>query len=261
MEPFLAIRHLENGVSRKGTRMFLKNWRSYAHRTFAVSSLAVAILAIGLNGEFSDSRQSSEDFESSNLSQRGAVSKNLKAIKIPQSLSVTPWLEKAISETSLAGLRDLSQGMTERLLLEAMMDDEIGTGSPFSNLSSFYPVALILSKGVKQYNRGTYRTSLFRGDEGYDLIVYEVIHDDGTHSSFMAYFDKENRQELEENVGPEQKSLYVVFNVFETKQTSYYNRYKNGNLEDHGSVQMVAARAGVSQRVSASVPFMAAANR
>ena len=240
--------------------MLIKNWRAHASRFFAAGSLAAAILAIGLNGEFSDP---SHLPTKSKVAGRSApvVSASKREFVAPPSLSSTPWLEKAASINSLEGLLEISTGRFERRLLQAMMDDELGNESPYKGLSSQYPLALVLAKGVKSFNRNTYRTSSFNGDEGYDLVVYEVIHTDGTHSSFMAYFDKDNREVLEGEIEPQKKALYVVFNVFETKHTSYYNRYKNGELEDHGSIELGAAMASVSQRVGGSIPFMAVSSR
>lgn len=254
--------------------MFKFNWRVLAQKVFASITVASAAIAIGLTGEKNEIKSTTSPTSSSLTSSQTVSQKSLKSGavpaqaavssspsgKVPVALSTVPWLEKAVQLTSLREFLEMTPQNQARQLVQSLIEDEFEKGAPFANLSSYYPLALLLSKGVTQYTRNTYRTHEFRGEEGYDLVTYDITHGDGTHSSIMAYMDRSSGNELDTLTTPK-RSVYVVLSLPETKRTNYYNLYRDNELFEHSSLAASESLALVNHRVNASVPFTAVSIR
>lgn len=236
--------------------MWKKFWPGQKlEQAFGLITVSAAAIAIAFTGDFGGVDSSTRITKSANLSEKQKITRK----SIPQTLNPTPWMEQASGITNLPELLKITSNK-EKLLVQSLMDDEFDNGKPFLSLSSYYPLVALLGKGVRSYQRSTFRTQNYRGADSYDLVTYDVIHSDGTHSEIMAYNDKKADPDLNSRT-LELPMKYVVFSLYESGQSRYYNLYRDNELEEHGSLELARATHLVADRVNGSVPFMAVTSR
>lgn len=62
-------------------------------------------------------------------------------------------------------------------LTQMLAEDELDSQNPYSELSSPVPIQEIFAKGIRGFDRRTYRSPNYHETFGYDLVTYEVRHE------------------------------------------------------------------------------------
>lgn len=135
-------------------------------------------------------------------------------------------------------------------LRESLEQDEFGELNPFANLSTLDPITAVLARGVKGYTRSTFRSPEYTGDNGYDLVHYEVQHPDGKTSVIMAYLEKPLTAS-----GGGNRIPFVMVMTTEGDHSSVA-LYKGGTLEERSEIDTREGESRISQRLNAGVPFL-----
>lgn len=138
---------------------------------------------------------------------------------------------------------------------EALAQDEFGEFVPFAHLSTLDPLLNLVRKGVKRFERTTFRSPEYQGESGYDLVHYEVEHPNGARSSILAYLDRPLLT-AQRNVGEPDSRVPVVMIMNENGAMSEYALYRAGHLVEQSQIPLADVSRLVAQRISQSLPFM-----
>jgi len=141
------------------------------------------------------------------------------------------------------------------VLRDSLAQDEFGELTPFAGLSTLYPLTHVIAKGIKSFERTTYRSPEYQGESGYDLVHYEIEHPDGEQSSIVAYLDR-TLATAARNVGAPDPRVPVVMILEGRGEQSAYSLYRSGDLIEQTEIPVADSQDLVARRISASVPFM-----
>lgn len=163
-------------------------------------------------------------------------------------------LAKAKDFSSIKDFFNLAMDKESRELLSQMMNDKFQSGNPYHNLSNVYPVALILSKGITQWNRHVYRSSDFNQEYGYDVVKYTVTHDDTSTSYIFAYREKGADQKLW--LGEEDKRpTFASFLVNRGDGRVFRMNFQNGEIEHSDNVDLSVALNSMQDKMNKATPI------
>lgn len=181
-------------------------------------------------------------------------------IQIPQEKSQpavdseTSILAKAKEFSSIQDFFELKIDQETRELLSQMQADRFQTENPYHNLTNVYPVALILSKGVAKWNRHVFRSSDFNQEYGYDVVKYEITHDDTSTSYILAYREKSLDQRLW--LGEEdQRPTLTSFLVNRGDGRVFRMNFMNGEIVQSDNVDLSVALEPLEDKVEAATPI------
>lgn len=146
-------------------------------------------------------------------------------------------------QVQLAPLRALKPQLitTNERFRDSLTQDELGEENPFAMLSGMEALTKLMSKGVRHFERQTYRTPRYKGESGYDLVHYTIEQFDGTHSSVLAYL--------------EGHTPMVVISVGEGLKSELHV-FRGGDLMERSVVAGTQAHAAIDRRINESVPFL-----
>ena len=163
-------------------------------------------------------------------------------------------LAKAKDFSSIKDFFNLAMDKESRELLNQMMADRFQSESPYHNLSSVYPVALILSKGVTSWNRHVYRSSDFNQEYGYDVVKYVITHDDTSTSYLFAYRQKTAEQRLW--LGEEDKRpTLATFLVNRGDGRVFRMSFNNGDIEQSDNIDLSVALNSMQDQMKKATPI------
>lgn len=147
-----------------------------------------------------------------------------------------------------------SQGQA-KALRESLAQDEFTEGNPFASLADIEPINAVFAKGVKNFERTTYRSPDHQSESGYDLLQYEVEHPHGGKSIIVAYLERPLLT-ASRNVGTLDERIPFVVVMSHEGEQAVYSYYRSGNLIEQNKISWTEAQSLVAQRVNASVPFL-----
>jgi len=122
------------------------------------------------------------------------------------------------------------QELPKNILTERLLQDEFGDASPFQDVTSSESIKGILEKGIKRFDRQAYRSSQFVWSEGYDVVRYDIYHEDGTKSFVLAYRDPSSH--VAPKVGAEKDLRDIRVLIYEQEGTEKMSvtRFTNGQM-------------------------------
>jgi hypothetical protein len=141
------------------------------------------------------------------------------------------------------------------MLRDSLAQDEFGETLPFANLTTFDPLLKVLGHGVAHFDRTVFRSPDYQGEDGYDLVQYEIEHPDGKHSTILAYLDRPLLT-VSHNVGAPDPRIPVVMVLESQGESSVYSLYRSGNLVEQSPIPTADVSGLVAQRISLSIPFL-----
>lgn len=163
-------------------------------------------------------------------------------------------LAKAKDFSSIKDFFNLAMDKESRELLTQMMEDRFQSQNPYHNLSSVYPVALMLSKGVTSWNRHVYRSSEFNQEYGYDVVKYVITHDDTSTSYLFAYREKNQEQRLW--LGEEDKRpTLATFLVNRGDGLVFRMNFVNGDIEQSDNIDLSVALNSMQDKMNKATPI------
>lgn len=163
-------------------------------------------------------------------------------------------LAKAKEFSSIKDFLNLAMDKESRELLNQMMTDRFQSQNPYHNLSSVYPVALILSKGVTRWNRHVYRSSDFNQEYGYDVVKYVITHDDTSTSYLFAYRERNIEQRLW--LGEEDKRpTLATFLVNRGDGRVFRMNFVNGDIEQSDNIDLSVALDSMQNKMNKATPI------
>lgn len=172
-----------------------------------------------------------------------------KKIEIRQS---NTWSRMYRAAAVATGLRKPT--MTDQLR-DVMSGDELAEVNPFHNLSADDSFKEIFKMKVTAFERRTLRSPSYHDEAGYDLVHYEILHEDSQISSVLAYVETENNQAG--NGVPELKRDVVVLLVITPKgEKNQYAVYRDGKLEEVRLILPEEGAALLAQHLDAGIPFL-----
>jgi hypothetical protein len=94
-------------------------------------------------------------------------------------------------------------GPMEKALHEAMVMDRFHQENPFNEVGDLSAVGLALKRGVASFQRTAYRSDLNTKTwaNGYDFLVYDIVHPDGQKSIIIVSKIAKDRSELPVAIG------------------------------------------------------------
>lgn len=128
-----------------------------------------------------------------------------------------------------------------------LTQDELGQRNPYAELASLGPLTELLKKGVRDFSRQAFRSPQYKEEVGYDLVAYEIEHEDGARSRVLAYLESP----LD---GGELVPVVVVMRS--NGEAARQALYRGGRLVEESDVTLLQAQNLVHQRLSAGIPFM-----
>lgn len=140
-------------------------------------------------------------------------------------------------------------------LSRSLEQDELGDENPFSHLANLDPLHEIIGKGVTKFRRETFRSPQYQGENGYDLVSYEVQHSDGSQSSILAYLERANATTWHNVGAPDDRITSVVFMVANGIGATY-SSYRAGALTEQSTLTSTEAQTLISQRLVSGIPFL-----
>jgi hypothetical protein len=155
----------------------------------------------------------------------------------------TPVVAKAKSPEQAGALRD------------SLAQDEFGDMNPFADLANVEPLNALFAKGVKRFERTTYRSPNHQGESGYDLLEYQIEHPQGGQSIIMAYLERPVLTATR-GVGMIDDRIPFVMVVTNEGEKTNYAYYRSGELVEQNNIPWAEAQGLVAQRLNASVPFL-----
>ena len=162
-------------------------------------------------------------------------------------------LAKAKEFTSIQDFMNLKLDQETKDLLSQMQADQFQSGNPYHNLSNVYPVAILLSKGVVRWNRHVFRSGDFNQEYGYDVVKYEVTHQDTSTSYILAYRDKSLDQRLW--LGEEdQRPTLATFLINRGDGRVFRMHFQNGEIIQSDNEDLSIALSNVQERVEKATP-------
>lgn len=163
-------------------------------------------------------------------------------------------LAKAKNFTSIQDFLDLNFNQETADLLRQMQADRFQTENPYHNLTNVYPVALMLSKGVSRWNRHVYRSSEFNQEYGYDVVKYEITHDDTSTSYILAYREKSLDQRLW--LGEEdQRPTLTTFLVNRGDGRVFRMHFTNGEITQSDNVDLTIGLSAIEDKIDTTTPI------
>lgn len=142
-----------------------------------------------------------------------------------------------------------------KALRESFAQDEFGDSNPFASLNNVDPLNALFAKGVKSFERTTFRSPDHQGEIGYDLLQYDIEHPGGGRSVVVAYLERPVLTSIR-NVGTVDDRLPFVMVMVDKGEGATYSYYRSGNLLEQSEIPWTEARGMVAQRLNASVPFI-----
>lgn len=142
-----------------------------------------------------------------------------------------------------------------KALRESLAQDEFLDVNPFANLSSLDPLNALFAKGVKSFERSTYRSPDHQGESGYDLVHYEIQHNRGGRSVIVAYLERPMLT-ASRNVGAIDDRIPFVMVMVDKGASATYSYYRFGSLTEQIEIPWTDAQGLVAQRLNASIPFL-----
>jgi hypothetical protein len=155
----------------------------------------------------------------------------------------TPVVAKTKSPEQAGALRD------------SLAQDEFGDMNPFADLANVEPLKALFAKGVKRFERTTYRSPNHQGESGYDLLEYQIEHPQGGQSIIMAYLERPVLTATR-GVGMIDERIPFVMVVTNEGEKTNYAYYRSGELVEQNNIPWAEAQGLVAQRLNASVPFL-----
>lgn len=163
-------------------------------------------------------------------------------------------LARAKEFTSIQDFLDMNLTVQTKDFLTQMQTDRFQSGNPYHNLSNIYPVALLLSKGVVHWNRHVFRSADFNQENGYDVVKYEITHDDTSTSYIFAYREKNLAERLW--LGEEDKRpTLATFLVNRGDGRVFRMHFLNGEIEQSDNVDLSVALSSIQDKVEKSTPI------
>lgn len=143
-------------------------------------------------------------------------------------------------------------------LRDSLAQDELGEVNPFAALSSLDPLTQIMERKIKSFQRQALRSPDHQEESGYDLVHYEIQLTDGGRASILAYLERASLTS-ERGVGAPEDRVPFVIMLNETGESTAYAYYRGGDLVESTVLASPEARALLTQRLSAGVPFLSVA--
>ena len=163
-------------------------------------------------------------------------------------------LARAKNFTSIQDFMELPFDQETKDLLGQMQADRFQSENPYHNLSNVYPVALMLSKGVVRWNREVYRSADFNQEYGYDVVRYQVTHQDISTSYIFAYREKSLDQRLW--LGEEdQRPTLASFLINRGDGRVFRMSFVNGEITQSDSVDLSVALSNMENKVERATPI------
>lgn len=141
------------------------------------------------------------------------------------------------------------------MLRDSLAQDEFGDNLPFASLSTLDPLTRMMGKGVKHFERTVYRSPDYQGENGYDVVHYDIEHADGKHSSVLAYLDRPSLT-VSRNVGTPDPRVPIVMILEARNEEAAYSLYRMGDLVEQSKVPSADISSLVAERIALSVPFL-----
>ncbi len=135
-----------------------------------------------------------------------------------------------LAHTAFAEVAPISQESPKTILTERLMQDEFGDSSPFQEIANTETFKDIFNKGVKRFDRQAYRSSQFVWGEGYDVVRYEIYHDNNTKTFVLAYRDSGSREAPKVGSEKDLRDIRVLIYEPEADDKMAVTRYTNGQF-------------------------------
>jgi hypothetical protein len=177
---------------------------------------------------------------------------NPKEAKIAQTRKAKERLLEKLNTPAVAKVKTPGQ---MGALRDSLAQDEFGDMNPFAELANVEPINALFAKGVKSFERTTYRSPNHRGESGYDLLEYQIEHPHGGHSIIMAYLERPVLTATRGVGMIDDRIPFVVIVTNEGDKTDYAY-YRSGELVEQNNIPWTEAQGLVAQRLNASVPFL-----
>jgi hypothetical protein len=140
-------------------------------------------------------------------------------------------------------------------LSQSLEQDELKDQNPFAHLSTMEPLHQIMLKGVTKFKREVYRSPQYQDESGYDMLAYDIEHNDKSRSSLLAYLEKPDESAWRNVGAPDQRLIFVVFMVSNGERTTY-SFFRGGDLIEQSDLTMAEAQTLIAHRLSTGVPFL-----
>lgn len=134
-------------------------------------------------------------------------------------------------------------------LSQSLEEDEILDANPFAHLSTLEPLQKIMQKGVAHFKRETFRSADFHDESGYDMLSYDIEHNDGSKSGVIAYLEKA------EGSGANTSSVFVVFMVGDGTNSAL-SFFRGGQLLEQSQLSTAEVQTLVAHKLSQGIPFL-----
>lgn len=122
------------------------------------------------------------------------------------------------------------QESPKNILTERLLQDEFGDASPFQEVTSSDALKSIFEKGVKKFDRQAYRSSQFVWSEGYDVVRYDIYHEDGAKSFVLAYRDPSSHVAPKVGAEKDLRDIRVLIYEQESPEKMSVTRFTNGQM-------------------------------
>lgn len=178
-------------------------------------------------------------------------STNTKEAKLEQSRQAK---ERLLEKLKTPVATTKAQGQA-KALRDSLAQDEFIDTNPFATLADVGPINAVFAKGVKNFERTTFRSPDHQGESGYDLLQYEVEHPGGGKSIIVAYLERPVLT-ASRNVGAIDERIPFVMVMSHEGEQAVYSYYRSGSLIEQTKISWTDAQSLVAQRLNASVPFL-----
>lgn len=135
-----------------------------------------------------------------------------------------------LAHTAFAEVAPIPQETPKNILNERLLQDEFGDTSPFQEIANTETIKELLDKGVKRFDRQAYRSSQFVWGEGYDVVRYEIYHDNGTKSFVLAYRDSGSREAPKVGSEKDLRDIRILIYESEADDKMSVTRFTNGQF-------------------------------
>jgi hypothetical protein len=113
----------------------------------------------------------------------------------------------------------------------------------------------LFAKGVKSFERTTFRSPNHQEASGYDLLEYQIEHPHGGKSIIMAYLERPVLTATHGVGGIDDRIPFVMVVTNKGEKTTFAY-YRAGELVEQNDIPWNEAQSLVAQRLNASVPFL-----
>lgn len=138
------------------------------------------------------------------------------------------WLLGSLASAEVAP--NPPQDSQKSTLTERLLQDEFGDLAPFQDVAHSESLKEVLDKGVKRFDRQAYRSSQFVWSEGYDVVRYEIDHEDGTKSYVLAYRDSGSHEAPKVGTDKDLRDIRVLVYATENAEKMSLTRFTNGQM-------------------------------